>query len=61
MQTTKTSSISLEIILNTFESMLTVSLSTQILIVAIVPLLLISVRILREFALLPDVYILLNP
>ena len=61
MQTTKTSSISLEIILNTFDSMLTVSLSTQILILAIVPLLLISVRILREFALLPDVYILLNP
>ena len=61
MQTTKTSSILLEIILNTFESMLTVSLSTQILILAIVPLLLISVRILREFALLPDVYILLNP
>ena len=61
MQTTKTSSISLEIILNAFDSMLTVSLSTQILILAIVPLLLISVRILREFALLPDVYILLYP
>ena len=40
---------------------LTVSLSTQILILAIVPLLFSSVRILCEFAMLLDVYILLSP
>ena len=48
MQTTKTSSISLEIILNTFDSMLTISLSTQILILTIVSLLFILVSILCD-------------
>ena len=51
--------ISLDIILNAFK-FLTVSLSTQILTLAIEPLLLISVSILYEFSLLPDVYILLS-
>ena len=41
--------------------MLIVSLSTQILILAIVPLLFISVSIFFEFAMLPDLYILLSP
>ena len=45
------------IILNAFN----VSLSTQILILAILPLLFISVSIFCEFAMLPDVYILLSP
>ena len=49
--------ILLEIILNVFKC-LTVSLSTEILVLAIVPLSLISVRILGELAMLPDVYIL---
>ena len=40
---------------------MTVSLSTQILILAIAPLSFISVSILCEFAMLPDVYILLSP
>ena len=40
---------------------MTVSLSTQILILAILPLLFISFSILREFAMLPDRYILLSP
>ena len=48
MQTTKTSSISLEIILNTFDSMLKISLSTQILILTIVSLLFILVSILCD-------------
>ena len=51
--------ISLDIILNAFK-FLTASLSTQILTLAIEPLLLISVSILYEFALLSDVYILLS-
>ena len=65
MQTIQTSSIYdkkwnfhfARIILNAFN----VSLSTQILILAIVPLLFISVSIFCEFAMLPDVYILLSP
>ena len=40
---------------------LTVSLSTQILILVITPISFISVSILCEFATLPDVYILLSP
>ena len=51
---------SLEIILNAFKC-LTVLLSTQILILAIVPFSFISVSILCEFAMLADVYILLSP
>ena len=51
--------ISLDIILNAFK-FLTASLSTQILTLAIEPLLLTSVSILYEFALLSDVYILLS-
>ena len=50
--------ISLEIILNVFKC-LAVSLSTQIFILAIAPLSFISVSIFCEFAMLPDVYILL--
>ena len=61
IQTTKTSSVLLEIIINTFDCMLTLSLSTQIFILAIVPLLFISVSILFEFAMLPDLNILLSP
>ena len=52
--------ISLEIILNDFKC-LTVSLSTEILILAIVLLSVISVSILCELAMLPDVYIVLSP
>ena len=52
--------ILLEIILNAFKC-LTVSLSTEILILAIAPLSFISVSILCELAKLPDVYILLSP
>ena len=52
--------ISLEIILNAFKC-LTVSLSTEVLILAIPPLLLISVSILCKLAMLPDVYIVLSP
>ena len=52
--------ISLEIILNTFKR-LAVSLSTEILILGIAPLSLISVSILCELAMRPDVYILLFP
>ena len=52
--------ISLEIILNDFKC-LTVSLSTEILILAIVQVSLILVSILCELAMLPDVYILLSP
>ena len=52
--------ISLEIILNDFKC-LTVSLSTEILILAIAPLSLISVSILCELAMLPDVDIVLSP
>ena len=51
--------ILLEIILNTFEHS-TVSLSTEILILAIAPLSFISVGILCEFAMLPNMYILLR-
>ena len=40
---------------------LTESLSTQILILAIAPLLFISVSVLSEFTILPDVYILPSP
>ena len=68
MQTTKNNQlrirnevgISLEIILNDFKC-LTVSLSTEILILAIVPISVISVSILCELAMLPDVYIVLSP
>ena len=52
--------MSLEIILNAFKC-LTVSFSTGILILAIAPLSLISVSILYELAMLPDVYIVLSP
>ena len=52
--------ILLEIILNAFKC-LTVSLPTEILILAIVRVSLILVSILCEFAMLPDVYILLSP
>ena len=52
--------ILLEIILNAFKC-LTASLSTQILILTIAPLLFISVSILCEFPMLPDVHILLSP
>ena len=52
--------ILLEIILNAFKY-LTVSLSTKILILDIVPLSFISVSILYKFSMLPDVYILLCP
>ena len=51
--------ILLEIILNTFEHS-TVSLSSEILILAIAPLSFISVGILCELAMLPNVYILLS-
>ena len=51
--------ISLEIILNVLKC-LTLSLSSQILTLAAVPFLFISVSILYEFAMLPDVYILLS-
>ena len=51
--------ILLEIILNFFKC-LTASLSTEILTLAIAPLLLISVSILCELAMLPDVYIVLS-
>ena len=54
------SGISLEIILNVFKR-LTVSLSTEILILAIAPLSFISVGSLCKLAMLPDVYILLSP
>ena len=40
---------------------MTVSLSTQILILATTPLSFISVSIFYKFAMLPDVYILLSP
>ena len=50
----------LEIILNAFKC-LTVSLSTQILILVMAPLSVISVSVLCEFAMLPNVYILLSP
>ena len=52
--------ISLEITLNASKC-LAVSLFTEILILAIAPLSLISVSILCELAMLPDVYILLSP
>ena len=53
--------ISLEIILNDIKC-IPVSLSTQILILTIAPpLSFISASILPEFAMLPDVYILLSP
>ena len=52
--------ISLEIILNDFKY-LTVSLSTEIFILAMVLLFLISVSILCELAMVPDVYIVLSP
>ena len=52
--------ILLEIILNAFKC-LTVSLPTEILILAIVRVSLILVSILCELAMLPDVYILLSP
>ena len=52
--------ILLEIILNVFKC-LTVSLSTEIFILAIAPLLLISVSILCELAMVPDVYPVLSP
>ena len=52
--------ILLEIILNAFKC-LTVSLSTETFVLAMVQLLWISVSILCELAMLPDVYILLFP
>ena len=52
--------ISLEIILNAFKR-LTVLLSTEILILAMVPVSFISVGSLCELAMLSDVYILLSP
>ena len=52
--------ISLEIILNAF-NWWTVSLSTEILILAMSSILLISVSILCELVMLPDVYISLSP
>ena len=52
--------ISLEMILNAFKRF-TVSLSTEILILAIAPLSFISVGIHCELAMLPKVYILLSP
>ena len=52
--------ISLEIILNVSKC-LTVSLFTEILILDIAPLPFVSVGILSEFDMLPDVYILLSP
>ena len=52
--------ILLEIILNAFKC-LTVSLSTETFVLAMVQLLLISVSILCGLAMLPDVYILLFP
>ena len=52
---------SLEIIPNYSFKCLTVLLSTQILILAMVPFSFISVSILCEFAMLADVYILLSP
>ena len=52
--------ILLEIILNAFKC-LTVSLSTEILILAIAPLPLNSISILCELAMLADVYIVLSP
>ena len=52
--------ILLEIILKVIKRS-TVSLSTENLILAIAPLSFISVAILCEFAILPDVYILLSP
>ena len=52
--------ILLKIILNVIKRS-TVSLSTENLILAIAPLSFISVAILCEFAILPDVYILLSP
>ena len=52
--------ISLDIILNALKC-LTVSLSTEILILAVMQVSLILVSILCELAMLPDVYILLSP
>ena len=52
--------ILLEFLLNAFKY-LTVSISTEIVILAIAPLLFISVGIFCELAILPDVYVLVSP
>ena len=52
--------ILLEFFLNAFKY-LTVSISTEIVILAIAPLLFISVGIFCELAILPDVYVLVSP
>ena len=52
--------ILVEFILNAFKR-LTVSMSTEIVILAIALLLFISVGILCELAILPDVYVLVSP
>ena len=52
--------ILLEFFLNAFKY-LTVSISTEIVILAIAPLLFISVGIFCELAVLPDVYVLVSP